>query len=119
MKYMLMIYGSEELWSSLEPDAIARLTTETDALTKELYETGELIGAYGVDQQANAKVVRVRDGVPAVTDGPYIETKEYLGSFMIVDCESEERALDIAARNPASMLQVEVRAIMHEAAPEV
>jgi hypothetical protein len=54
--------------------------------------------------------------VPAVTDGPYIETKEYLGSFTIVDCDTEERALEIAATNPASRYSgVEVRALLHEA----
>jgi hypothetical protein len=51
-----------------------------------------------------------------VTDGPYAEAKEYLGSFTIVDCDSLERALEIAARNPAARYWgVEVRPLMHEA----
>ena len=55
-----------------------------------------------------------------VTDGPYIEAKEYLGSFDIVDCESLERALEIAARVPfARVGKVEVRPLMHEAAAEM
>jgi hypothetical protein len=53
-----------------------------------------------VADQVNAKVVRVTGGTPVVTDGPYAEAKEYLGSFTIVDCDSLERALEIAARNP-------------------
>jgi hypothetical protein len=69
-----------------------------------------------VADQVDARVVRVADGVLAVTDGPYIETKEYLGSFTIVDCESVERALEIAVLNPASRyVGVEVRALMYEA----
>ena len=53
---------------------------------------------------------------PVVTDGPYAEAKEYLGSFTIVDCDSLERALEIAARNPAARYWgVEVRPLMHEA----
>jgi hypothetical protein len=64
----------------------------------------------------NAKVVRVTAGAPVVTDGPYAEAKEYLGSFTIVDCDSPERALEIAARNPAARhWGVEVRPLMHEA----
>ena len=60
--------------------------------------------------------MRIRSGETTVSDGPYIETKEYLGSFTIVDVESEARALEIAAANPAARnLQVEVRALMHEA----
>ena len=60
--------------------------------------------------------MRVTDGVPAVTDGPYAEAKEYLGSFTIVDCDNLERALEIASQNPASRYWgVEVKALLHEA----
>jgi hypothetical protein len=116
MKYMLLIYGNDEVWASLPPAAFQALVSETDALNRELFESGELVGAYGVADQVNAKVVRVSDGVPAVTDGPYLEAKEHLASFTIVDCESPERAMEIARRNPASRIGgVEVRPIMHEA----
>jgi len=63
-----------------------------------------------------AKTVTIAGGVPAVTDGPYLEAKEYLGSFDIIDVDSLERALEIAARVPfARFGQVEVRPLMHEA----
>lgn len=120
MKYMLLIYGNEELWESFPQGDMAELIRQTDALQAELRETGEFVGAYGVADQAQAKTVRLQDGVPAVTDGPYIEAKEYLGSFDIIDCDSLERALEIAARVPfARYGSVEVRPLMHEAAPEV
>lgn len=119
MKYMLLIYGNEELWESFAEDDLAQLIQQTDALQVELRETGEFVGAYGVADQAQAKTVRSQDGVPAVTDGPYIEAKEYLGSFDIIDCDSLERALQIAARVPfARYGPVEVRPLMSEAAPE-
>ena len=64
--------------------------------------------------------MRLRDGVPAVTDGPYLEAKEYLGSFDIIDCESLERAIEIAAPVPfARFNAVEVRPLMHEAGSEM
>ena len=67
-----------------------------------------------------AKCVHLDNGVPVITDGPYIEAKEYLGSFDIVDVESEERALEIAARIPfAAVGRVEVRPLMHEAVEDV
>ena len=51
-----------------------------------------------------------------MTDGPYAEAKEHLGSFTIVDCESLDRALEIAARNPAARYTgIEVRPLTHEA----
>ena len=110
MKYMLLIYGNEEAFSSVGPETFAEIVRETDTLNQELFESGELVGAYGVADQVNAKVVRVTAGAPVVTDGPYAEAKEYLGSFTIVDCDSLERALEIAARNPAARYWgVEVR----------
>jgi len=115
MKYMLMIYGNDELWSSFAEDEMAAVIRETDAQLRALRESGELVGAYGVGDQDIAKLVRSRAGETSVTDGPYIETKEYLGSFTIVDVEDEARALEIAASNPAArLLQVEVRPLMHE-----
>jgi hypothetical protein len=113
---MLLIYGNEEAFSSVGADTLAEVIRETDALNRELFESGELVGAYGVADQVNAKMVRVTGGTPLVTDGPYAEAKEFLGSFTIVDCDSPERALEIAARNPAARhWGVEVRPLMHEA----
>jgi hypothetical protein len=120
MKYMLLIYGNEELWSSFPPDDLQQVIQDTDALHRELTATGEFVGAWGVGDQEMAKCVQLVDGVPAVTDGPYIEAKEYLGSFDIVDCETEARALEIAAKVPfARVGKVEVRPLMHEAATDV
>ena len=116
MKYMLLIYGNEEAFSSVGEETLAELIRETDALNQELFESGELVGGYGVADQVNAKVVRVSGGTPVVTDGPYAEAKEYLGSFTIVDCDNLQRALQIAALNPAARYWgVEVRPLMHEA----
>jgi hypothetical protein len=115
MKYMLLIYGNEALWNSFDPNEFQQVIQETEALQKELRASGEFIGAYGVAGQADAKTVQLRDGLPVVTDGPYLEAKEYLGSFDIIDCASLERALEIAARVPFARIgQVEVRPLMHE-----
>jgi hypothetical protein len=119
VKYMLLIYGNDELFESIQQDELQAIINDTDALHRELQATGEFVGAWGVADQAQAKTVRLQDGVPAVTDGPYIEAKEYLGSFDIVDCDSLERALEIAAKVPfARVGSVEVRPLMSEAAPD-
>ncbi len=116
MKYMLLIYGNEEAFTSIGAEALAELIRETDALNQELFESGELVGAYGMADQMNSKMVRVSGGTPVVTDGPFAEAKEYLGSFTILDCDSLDRALEIAARNPSARhWGVEVRPLMHEA----
>jgi hypothetical protein len=65
-------------------------------------------------------VVRVRDGVPVVTDGPYLEAKEFMGGYYVVDCESRERALELAALIPDARVDgpgIEVRPIVFSAGP--
>lgn len=119
MKYMLIIYGNEELWNSVEPAEQQRLFAAFDEFNKAHYATGELLGAYGMADPAASKLVRLRDGQPAVTDGPYLETKEYLASWYLIDVDSEQRALEIAAALPSSVYQsAEVWPILHEASRE-
>jgi hypothetical protein len=119
MKYMLIIYGNKELWDSIDPAEQQRMFAAFDKFNKKHYETGELLGAYGVADAAATKLVRLADGQPAVTDGPYLETKEYLASWYLIDVDSEQRALEIAAELPSAEFQpTEVWPIMHEASRE-
>jgi len=116
MKYLLLMYGNQEKWASIPaevwPEAIAR----QDAFNSKYRATGELLGAYGLADAQAARLVRRQDGLPAVTDGPYLETKEYIASFYLLDCESEERALEIAADIPfADEEPVEFWPVLHEA----
>jgi len=114
MKYLISIYGNAELWSSIPADEMAEIVSATDAHNRSLFESGELLFACGVADQEEAKRVRFEAGAPVVTDGPYIETKEYLGSFYIVDVDSEERALQIAAEMPSARFRdIEVKLISH------
>ena len=120
MKYMVIIYGNKDLWSSFPPEEAGRAIAEVDAFNRRHAESGELLGAYGLGDELTAKTVRVRDGVPAVTDGPYLEAKEFVSSFFLLDCEDEARALEIAAEYPfASHSAVEVWPVLHEAGTEM
>ena len=119
MKYLLMIYGNQEKWESLPADAWLDAIARQEAFNAKYRETGELLGAYGLADAVNARLVRRAGGLPAVTDGPYLETKEYLASFWLVDCENEERAVQIAADMPfADVDPVEVWPILHESAAQ-
>jgi hypothetical protein len=114
MKYMLIIYGNQELWESVPAETREQFIAEFDAFNARHLETGELLGAYGMADAVQAKVVRVRDGVTAVTDGPYLETKEYLASWYLLDVADEKRALELAAELPSSgVREVEVWPILH------
>jgi len=116
VKYMLIIYGNEELWNSVDPAEQQQLFAAFDAFNKKHYNSGELLGAYGVADASATKLVRLSEGQPAVTDGPYLETKEYLASWYLIDVDSEQRALEIAAELPSAVHQpTEVWPILHEA----
>jgi hypothetical protein len=115
MKYLLMIYGNQEKWASIPAEDFPAEIAKQDAWNVKYKETGELLGAYGLADAAAAKLVRRADGLPAVTDGPYLETKEYVASFYLLDCESQQRAEEIAADMPwADQDPVELWPVLHE-----
>lgn len=113
MKYMLMIYDNPDTRQLLREAQGAEMAAEVDALMKELTESGELIGGEALAEPVNAKTVRAQGGSPVVTDGPFIEAKEHFGGYLVVDCDSEQRAVEIASRWPnARFAAMEVRPIM-------
>src|SRR3984885_5743257 len=120
VKYIAIIYGNKDLWESFPADETVRAIAEQDAFNQRFAESGELLGAYGLGDELTARAVRVREGVPAVTDGPYIEAKEFVSSFYLLDVEDEARALEIAAQIPfAAHNAVGVWPILHEAGTEM
>ena len=111
MKFMLLIYNNPAAIEAMPEAEKAALFADVDAIMAELTESGELVGGEALAQQA--RTVRVREGVPAVTDGPFAEAKEQLAGFLTVDCEDIERATEIAARWPdAKRWAMEVRPVM-------
>jgi hypothetical protein len=120
MKYMLLIYNNPavyEAWSEQERQA---LFEEVDVVMKELTESGELIGGEALADPSTTKTVRVRDGVPVTTDGPFAEAKEQFAGYLTVECDSVERAVEIAARWPdAKHFAMEVRAVVHTSGAEM
>jgi len=120
MKYVVMIYGNQAKWDAIPAEAWPEAIARQDAFNKKYQESGELLGAYGLADAAAAQLVRRKDGVPAVTDGPYLETKEYIASFYMLDCESLERAQQIAADMPfADEEPVELWPVLHESAADM
>jgi hypothetical protein len=131
VRYLLMIYTNARTWGYpaflKAPEALAmpdeardELTAQFEALMQELVESGELVGGEALADPASVRTVRVRGGAPAATDGPYVEAKEHLAGYFIVDCESTERAMAIAARLPdAHFAAVEVRPLMTSSGEEM
>jgi hypothetical protein len=120
VKYMLLIYQNPESWRGLPDDERTAVMNEATAIMQELTESGEWVGGYGLADISQSKSVRVRDGLPAVTDGPYLEAKEHLAGYCLFDCETPERALEVAKRWPdARHWGVELRPLMGSDAVEM
>jgi hypothetical protein len=117
VKYMLMIYDNPNTREVFFGPNGESLMAEVDSLMNELTASGELIGGEALAEPVTAKTIRGQGGVPVVTDGPFVEAKEHFGGYLIVDCDSEARAVEIASRWPnARFCAMEVRPIMNPAA---
>jgi hypothetical protein len=125
MKYMLMMHASRGKgdWAVFDwpPEAFKAHIDFMMRLNKDLTESGELVGGEGLSAPEDARIVRAgRNGAPEVTDGPFAESKEFLAGYWIVDCDSRERAYEIAARASAAPgpkgeplnMAIEVREVM-------
>ena len=116
MKYLILIYSnpaSREIWEGFSDDQRAEGYRYYAALTEELAAAGELIVSEALADPSLTTRVTVRDGQTLASDGPFAETKELLGGFFLLECESHERAVEIAARVPEAELGlVEVRPVL-------
>jgi hypothetical protein len=122
MKYVILIYSNPASWThpmflhqreTLSQEEHDARMNEFSALLDEIGRSGELVGHAALADPINTKTVRMRDESLAVTDGPFLEWKEHLAGYFVVDCESVERATEIAARFPdVRNSVVEVRPIM-------
>jgi|ERR1700682_2697816 len=114
MKYMIMTFGSAD--GGLEAmgrDWMLEMIKFMQDLDKDLKKSGELVSAEGLADGSTAKTVRFENGMTVPTDGPYAETKESLVGYWIVDVESEDRAVAIAAKIVAYVkAPIEVRRVM-------
>ena len=108
MKYMILIYGSQQDYDALggapgdgpawSPDEVAAMGAFMQAFNEDLEKSGELVDTRGLTAPVHTRRILLQNGVPAVTDGPYAETQEVLAGYWIVECESFDRATEIAAR---------------------
>lgn len=99
MKYILLVHVPKEtLEAPKDPNAIAAGRAYGEAL----HAAGIFVAGAGLGSPDNATIVSVRDGKRQVQDGPYAETKEFLGGFVVIDVPDLDTALEWAARNPAA-----------------
>lgn len=107
MKYMLLIYSSEENWDEAERK---NCMLESMGICDELEKEGKVVSASPLHSVTTATSVRVRDNKRQVTDGPFAETREQLGGYYIIDVDDLDEAIAIAERlPPAKKGTVEIR----------
>jgi hypothetical protein len=122
MRYALLIIDSETAHPSPEPPApevIEQVMQAYNAYTQMLKDRGAYLGGEALQPNPTATTVRVQDGKPIVTDGPFVEAKEALGGFYLVEARDLDEALELAAACPGAQFgAIEVRPIMEFDEPE-
>jgi hypothetical protein len=110
MKYMLLIYMAENVMTD---DERRDCYHESTQLAHDLNAKGQFLATAPLQPVATATSVRVRDGKRLVTDGPYAETREYLGGYYLVNAKNLDEAIDIAGRIPGARKgTVEIRPVL-------
>ena len=97
----MLIYMDEKQFKSLPREEQNRIHRECGAWHEDLLKSGRSRGAAGLQPTSAATTLREKSGAIAITDGPFAETKEILGGFEILCCETLDEAIAIAGRFPA------------------
>lgn len=112
MKYLCLVYVEEKTLNAMTRDERVALSDESMAYCDGLQKNGQLLGASPLHPVETATTVRVRDGKVSTTDGPFAETKEQLGGYLLIDVRDLNDAVRIASKFPAAQYgSIEVRPI--------
>jgi hypothetical protein len=110
MKYMLLIYADEQVWSEPERQECYQ---ESAQLAHTLKSSGHFLTTSPLQSVSTATTVRVREGKRLVTDGPFAETREQLGGFFMIEAKNLDEAIEIAGRIPGARKgSVEIRPVV-------
>ena len=112
MRYMLLVHHNEESFRK-RPDAERQeMLQESVQLAQQLHASGQYVGAAPLHPSLETTCVRVRDGKPVVTDGPFAETREQLGGYFLIEAKNLDEAISVAARIPGARIgTVEIRPV--------
>jgi hypothetical protein len=115
MRFLLIMHMNPAIWDALTEDERNAVMTGHGTFIETIKASGEMISTQALADPSQSAVVRVRGGKQVVTDGPYLEAKEHLGGFYLIECASPERAYELAAMIPdagVDGLGVEVRRVI-------
>ena len=120
MRYLLLIYTSEEVEATMMQEGAAEAyMAEYNAFTAETRARNVFNAGEALHPISSATTVRVRDGQIGLTDGPFAETKEQLGGFYLLDCKDLDEAIEFAAKIPSARHgSIEVRPVVDWSQPQ-
>jgi hypothetical protein len=110
MRYMLLIYADERVWTEAERE---QCYGESTQLAHQLKSKGQYLAANPLQSVTTATSIQVRNGKRLVTDGPFAETREQLGGYFLVDAKNLDEAIEIAGQIPGARKgTVEIRPLV-------
>ena len=113
MRYMLLIYASEEDYSQMTSEEHAAIMQGHGTFAQEAVQRGILMGGAPLQPTSTARTVRVRKGKTLVIDGPFAETKEQLAGTYILDCKNLDEAIELASKIPDALYgSIEIRPVL-------
>jgi hypothetical protein len=112
MKYLCLIYESEQAWAATPKSDGDVMRADYAAFTDGYTKSGHVLGGNALQPTHTATTIRVRDGKISTTDGPFAETREQLGGYYLLEAKDLNEAIQIAAKIPSARSgSVEVRPI--------
>jgi hypothetical protein len=104
MKFLALAYYHEKIFEKTSPEDMQAVVAKCEPLDRALYATGKMEMVASLAATKDTVSVRPKHGKPFVTDGPYVETKEQLGSFFLLEAENMQEAVKLASMHPAANL---------------
>ena len=104
MKYLCLGYLDEKAFDAIPESEQSEILKACYAQCVPFRATGKVLAEEGLQGTSTAKTIRPKNGRPSVTDGPFIETKEQLGAFFVVEADSIEEAIEVASLHPGALM---------------
>jgi len=113
MQFLCLIYEAETLMATHSDEENGKIFQDYMSFTQEIKDAGSFIAGEALQPTDTATTVRVRDGKTLLTDGPFAETKEQLGGFYLLECDTLDEAIEKAKKIPSAAFgSIEVRPVM-------
>jgi hypothetical protein len=104
MKYLGLAYYNPEKFAAMAPAEVQALVSQCPPLDEKMRATGKVLVAASLTEPKDWMTLRPRGGKMQISDGPYTESKEMVGGLFIIEADSREEALKLAAMHPAALL---------------